>query len=56
MHLCFPPIVAETLAFHLDELHRWTEALMPLQAQVPELRKLLPPGAPKPPAPALAAP
>ena len=35
------PIVAETLPFHLDELHRWTEALMPLQARVPELRKLL---------------
>lgn len=48
------PIVAETLPFHLDELYRWTEALMPLQAQVPELRKLLPPGAPKPPVGALA--
>lgn len=42
------PIVAETLPFHLDEVLRWTEALLPLQAQVPELRKLLPPGAPKP--------
>lgn len=37
------------LHFHLDEVLRWTEALAPLRAQVPELRKLLPPGAPPPP-------
>lgn len=42
------PIVVETLPFHLDEVLRWTEALVPLQAQVPERRKELPPGAPKP--------
>ncbi|MCR2783290.1 MULTISPECIES: NAD(P)H-dependent oxidoreductase [unclassified Microbacterium] len=42
------PIVADTLPFHLDEVLRWTEALLPLQAQVPERRMELPPGAPKP--------
>lgn len=39
----------EVLEFHLDELVRWSDALRPLAAQVPELRKILPPGAPKPP-------
>lgn len=43
------PIMEATLPFHLDELLRWTDALEPLRAQVPELRRLLPPGAPKPP-------
>lgn len=43
-----PPMEA-TLPFHLDEVLRWTEALQPLRDQVPELRRLLPPGAPPPP-------
>lgn len=43
------PIMEDTLPFHLDELLRWTNALEPLRAQVPELRLLLPPGAPQPP-------
>ncbi|WP_427918729.1 NADPH-dependent FMN reductase [Streptomyces sp. cg40] len=41
------PIVEETLPFHLDEVLRWTNALADLRAQVPQLRRLLPPGAPK---------
>lgn len=41
------PIVEETLPFHLDEVLRWTKALEGLRAQVPQLRRLLPPGAPK---------
>lgn len=43
------PIMEETLPFHLDEVLRWTNALEGLRAQVPQLRQLLPPGAPKPP-------
>lgn len=39
----------EVLEFHLNEILRWSDALRPLAAQVPELRKILPPGAPKPP-------
>jgi NAD(P)H-dependent FMN reductase len=34
------------LPFHLDEVLRWSEALKPLRAQVPELRTQRPPGAP----------
>lgn len=44
------PANEAALPFHLDELLRWTEALADLKAQVPELRKLLPPGAPPRPA------
>lgn len=43
------PIMEEALPFHLDELLRWTTALEALRVQVPELRRLLPPGVPKPP-------
>lgn len=45
------PANEAALPFHLDEVLRWTEALTDLQSQVPELRKLLPPGAPPPPPP-----
>lgn len=34
------------LDFHLDEVLRWSNALEPLRAQVPELRTQRPPGAP----------
>jgi NAD(P)H-dependent FMN reductase len=34
------------LPFHLDEVLRWSVALEPLRAQVPQLRMLRPPGAP----------
>jgi len=43
------PIVDATLPFHLNELLRWTEAMAPLRAGVPERRRELPPGAPPPP-------
>ncbi|OIJ65017.1 NADPH-dependent FMN reductase [Streptomyces mangrovisoli] len=44
------PIMEETLPFHLDELLRWTGALAPLRAEVPQRRMEIPPGAPRPPA------
>jgi NAD(P)H-dependent FMN reductase len=39
------------LPFHLDEVLRWSDALKPLRAQVPELRTQRPPGAPPVPPP-----
>ena len=45
------PIMEATVPFNLDELLRWTEALEPLRAGVPERRRELPPGAPPPPPP-----
>ena len=40
-----------TLRQHLDEVRRWTDALASLRAQVPELKKIMPPGAPPLPPP-----
>ncbi len=40
------PAQDSMLPFHLDEVLRWSKALKPLRAQVPELRTLRPPGAP----------
>lgn len=45
------PIIDDTLPFHLDEVLRWSNALAPLRAEVPQRRRELPPGAPPPPPP-----
>ncbi|MEE4452101.1 NAD(P)H-dependent oxidoreductase [Novosphingobium resinovorum] len=42
------PIIDAALPFHLDEVLRWTKAMEPLRAGVPERRRELPPGAPPP--------